>query len=128
MRHAGAAREVPPPLEMLCLRALWTLGEGNVKAVQEAVAGTRTLAYTTVMTVLDRLARRGVISRRKVGRAFLYTPLLTRNSVQRRALKEFLEGYFDGSAEQLLELLRHPEPGASAEPARAEARLDTALL
>lgn len=125
MRRAGAVRDVPPPLEMLCLRALWSLEEANVKAVQEAVAGTRTLAYTTVMTVLDRLARRGIISRRKVGRAFVYAPLLSRDSIQRRALKEFVEGYFDGSETQLLEFLRRQEP---AESLRSETRLDTALL
>jgi predicted transcriptional regulator len=68
------ARDVPPPLELLCLRALWSLGEGNVKDVLQIVMQTRSLAYTTVMTVLDRLVRKGKVSRRKVGRAFVYTP------------------------------------------------------
>jgi predicted transcriptional regulator len=67
-RHA---REVPPPLELMCLRALWSLQEGNVKAVQQVVAQTRPLAYTTIMTVLDRLVRKGMLARRKVGRAFV---------------------------------------------------------
>ena len=62
------ARNVPPPLELLCLRALWTLGEGNVKAVQQVVADSRPLAYTTIMTVLDRLVRKGMLARRKIGR------------------------------------------------------------
>jgi predicted transcriptional regulator len=110
---------------MLCLRALWSLEEANVKAVQQAIAGSRVLAYTTVMTVLDRLARRGMISRRKVGRAFVYAPLLSRDSVQRRALKEFVDGYFDGSEAQLLDFLRRQEP---ADTERLETRLDTALL
>ncbi len=125
MRRSQAFRDVPPPLEMLCLHALWALEEANVRAVQEAIAGTRRLAYTTVMTVLDRLARRGLISRRKSGRAFVYAPLESRDSIQRRALREFLAGYFEGSEEQLIEFLRKPE---TPEASRADVRLDTALL
>jgi BlaI family transcriptional regulator, penicillinase repressor len=125
MRRAGAFRDIPPPLEMMCLRVLWSLEEANVRAVQEQLAETRSLAYTTVMTALDRLARRGLISRRKVGRAFLYVPIESRDVVQRRALDEFLAGYFDGSEQQLLEFLRKP---AVPDDARPEVGLDTTLL
>ena len=58
--------EMPPPLEIDCLKVLWTIGEANVKTVQQALG--RDLAYTTVMTLLDRLARRGGAVRRKGGR------------------------------------------------------------
>ena len=68
------ARDVPPPLELACLKALWSLQEGNVRAVQQVVALSRPLAYTTIMTVLDRLVRKGKLTRRKVGRAFVYSP------------------------------------------------------
>jgi len=64
-----STRDVPPPLELLCLNALWTLGEGNVRDVRQIVVRTRPLAYTTIMTVLDRLVRKGMLSRRKIGRA-----------------------------------------------------------
>ena len=59
------ARDVPPPLELLCLNALWTLEAGNVRDVQQIVARARPLAYTTIMTVLDRLVRKGKLSRCK---------------------------------------------------------------
>ena len=78
------AREVPPPLELLCLSALWTLEEGDVKAVREMVAQSRPLAYTTIMTVLDRLVRKGMLARRKVGRRFVYAPQATRDAARRR--------------------------------------------
>ena len=51
-------RELPPPLEMMCLNALWEIGEGNVEEVRKVVSQNRPLAYTTVLTLLDRLARR----------------------------------------------------------------------
>ena len=97
------AREVPPPLELACLQALWSLeesnlkAEGNVKVVQRIVAQSRPLAYTTIMTVLDRLVRKGKLTRRKVGRAYVYSPEASRDSMRRAAVRELLEGFFDGS-------------------------------
>jgi len=123
-RHA---REVPPPLELMCLRALWTLREGNVKAVQEAVAPERTLAYTTIMTVLDRLVRKGILARRKVGRAFVYAPQATREALRRAALRELVDGYFDGSEEELVRFIRG-DAGPAAERREPEERIDTVLL
>ena len=73
------AREVPPPLELLCLRALWSLGEGNVKDVLQIVVRTRPLAYTTIMTVLDRLVRKGKSFPQRSGRAFVYRPEASRD-------------------------------------------------
>src|SRR4029077_11493518 len=103
---AKPARDVPPPLELACLKALWTLKEGNVKAVQQIVAVSRPLAYTTIMTVLDRLVRKGKLTRRKVGRAFVYSPEASRDTMRHAALRELIDGYFDGSEAALLEFLR----------------------
>jgi predicted transcriptional regulator len=124
------ARDVPPPLELLCLNALWSLGEGNVKDVLQIVVRTRPLAYTTIMTVLDRLVRKGKVSRRKVGRAFVYTPEASRDQMRRAALREFLDAFFDGSELELMAFLEPSETRASAVAAGAEepARIDTVLL
>jgi BlaI family penicillinase repressor len=125
-----AAREIPPPLELLCLRVLWSLQEANVKQVQKVVSESRPLAYTTIMTVLDRLVRKGKLSRRKVGRAFLYTPQESREQMRRVAVRELLDGFFDGSEEELLRFLgTTAEPRAAAVAAGAEdTRIDTILL
>jgi BlaI family penicillinase repressor len=135
-----APRDVLPPLELLCLNALWTLTEGNVKDVQQIVAQARPLAYTTIMTVLDRLVRKGKITRRKVGRAFLYSPTTSRDTMRRAAIRELLDGFFDGSEDQLIAFLRdapvplphlpasalmNPMAVATADP---EGRIDTVLL
>jgi predicted transcriptional regulator len=56
MARAAVQRELPPRLELLCLKALWTLGEGSVNDVRRVVSETKPLAYTTVMTLLDRRA------------------------------------------------------------------------
>ncbi|HXM46032.1 MAG TPA: BlaI/MecI/CopY family transcriptional regulator [Bryobacteraceae bacterium] len=128
MRKA-ATREIPPPLELLCLNALWSLGQGRVKDVRQWVAPSRPLAYTTVMTVLDRLARRGIVTRRKAGRAFVYAPAVSRDAMRRRALKEFLDSYFESSERQLLQFLQGEPLIPPAAPTTLTANgLDPALL
>jgi predicted transcriptional regulator len=132
MRKPAPIRELPPRLELECLKALWELGEGNVKQVRDLLATDRDLAYTTVMTVLDRLARRGGVRRRKVGRSFIYVPILTQDSVRRMAVRELLACYFDDSPEQLREYLEHvphePMVMAAAASEGGELQLDASLL
>lgn len=108
-------RELPPPLEMACLNALWELGEGNVEEVRVCVSRTRPLAYTTVLTLLDRLSRRGAVSRRKEGRGFRYQPSIDRDKLRRLALGQFLDHHFSGSVHNL-RIFLDVEPG-DARPA-----------
>jgi len=123
------AKEIPPPLELQCLKALWELGEANVKDVRRLLAENRDLAYTTVMTVLDRLERRGGVRRRKLGRSFLYTPMLSRESLRRLALKEFVDSFFDGSTDSLKNYLdEDPARNPEFSSAIVEVQLDASLL
>ena len=140
MPKNGSAREIPPPLELQCLKALWILGEANVKAVRQVVTKDRALAYTTVMTVLDRLVRRGGVDRRKVGRSFVYSPVLTRDSLRRLAVQQLVDCFFDGSEDSLrcyLDARAKPEiaivdgaPGLAPElhDGTPELHLDASLL
>jgi len=127
---AGSGPAIPPPLELECLKALWNLGEGNVSQVRQELSGTRPLAYTTVMTVLDRLARKAVISRRKAGRAFLYAPQVSRETLRRVAVRHLVDSFFDGSEEALNAWLTSviPAPDGAEHRGEPEAPLDTALL
>jgi predicted transcriptional regulator len=130
---AKAASDIPPPLELLCLRALWRLEEGNVAAVRRVVAETRPLAYTTIMTVLERLVRKRKLSRRKVGRAFTYSAVESRDAMRRTAIRELLDGFFDGSGEELMAFLRTGERAVAASAgvapgAGADERIDAVLL
>ena len=128
MRKPGPPRDVPPPLEMLCLRSVWTLGEGSVAKVQAAMAASRPLAYTTVMTLLERLARKSVLSRRKVGRGFVYAPAIPPDEIRRLALKEFIDSFFDGSPETLLAFVQKKEAPAFEMDRESGSQMDTALL
>lgn len=134
MRKTGPAREIPPPLELECLKVLWLLGEGNVKEVRKALAESRPLAYTTIMTVLDRLVRKGGVSRRKVGRSFVYAPVLTREALRRIAVRELVRCFFGGSDQALLQYLQNPPEekvaadGAAFNEPSEDTRLETVLL
>ena len=130
MRTARPPKEIPPPLELECLKALWEIGEGNVRAVQQQMEPRRRLAYTTVMTLLERLAKKGGVARRKVGRAFFYTATVEREAMRRKAVQELADSLFDGSMDLLRNYAAHG--GVSSVPVAAEersdGRLDAALL
>jgi predicted transcriptional regulator len=87
-------------LEQAVLDALWDLDAAALAAdgargssgreVHERLAG-RDLAYTTVMTVLDRLVGKDVVVRERDGRAFRYAPRLTRAAMTAELMREALE-------------------------------------
>jgi len=129
MRRPAPPRPVPPPLELECLKSLWRLGEASVKQVQDDLASAKPLAYTTVMTLLDRLVRKGGAARRKKGRMFLYSPLLGQDTVRSLAVKDLVDTLFDGSPEKLLIFLQQePETGSAASDEAPPNGLDTSLL
>lgn len=93
------------PLELDCMNMLWPAGEATVRDIRDALAPTRPRAYTTIMTIMDRLAHKGVVERRKVGKAYVYRPNLTEEQARARAVEQVLENYFDGSRSALANYL-----------------------
>lgn len=75
-------------LETTVMEILWARGESNVHDVIQYLD--RPLAYTTVMTTLDRLYKKGLLDRRKSDRAFLYLPGLSRQEWQRKLAGDFV--------------------------------------
>jgi BlaI family transcriptional regulator, penicillinase repressor len=125
MRRPAPQRDMPPPLELECLKALWGIGEGTVRDVRHVMVGNRNLAYTTVMTVLDRLEKRGGVSRRKQGRSFIYMPKLSREELRRFAVKEVVDRFFEGSEEALARFLKSSQQPAASSP---NENMDASLL
>jgi BlaI family transcriptional regulator, penicillinase repressor len=95
------------------MNALWPLGEATVRQVRESLSARKPRAYTTIMTILDRLAQKGIVARRKVGRAYLYQANLRPTEAQQHAVEQVVEGFFGGSRDALAAHL--------AEETRAEA-------
>lgn len=65
-------------LEGAVLETLWQRGESTTPEVHEQVGRPRSLAYTTILTVLQRLTKKGLVARKRIGRTHLYAPALTR--------------------------------------------------
>ncbi len=100
----------PGPLtevELEIMHVVWELGEATVKQVHEVLAARRAVAYTTVMTMLGLLAKKGHLKREESGRAFVYRPAHTKGRVVSKLLDDFVSRVFHGSARPLvLALLR----------------------
>lgn len=73
-----------------------------VRDVHEQLANGRDIAYTTVMTVLDRLAKKGVAQRTLEGRAWLYLPTSSRLDLYVETLREALEPLTDAERAEVL--------------------------
>jgi len=75
------------PLEQRLMDALWQRGNATVREVQESGCCPE-LAYTTLMTTLDRLYKKGLLARESEGRAFRYSPAMTREQMHSRTAGE----------------------------------------
>jgi predicted transcriptional regulator len=96
MLHRG---ESPPPaslgkLEFDLMEILWARGECNVRDVIQHLH--RPLAYTTVMTTLDRLYKKGLLERHMPGRAFLYSARFSREEWERSRAESWIAGFLGG--------------------------------
>jgi predicted transcriptional regulator len=77
-------------LECEVLEQVWAVGEVTVHDVLGRME--RPLAYTTIMTTLDRLYRKGLLLRLKRGRAFVYAAACSKQDVQREIARELVNG------------------------------------
>jgi predicted transcriptional regulator len=85
------------PLEIDVMEMMWKLGPSNVRDVVERLE--RKLAYTTIMTTLDRLYKKGLLERELTDRAFVYQAKLSREEWDRRRAGEMMAGFLAGPEE-----------------------------
>jgi len=91
------------PAELRVMKALWTLGRGSVGEVRTELGKRgQALAYTTVMTLLVRLAAKSAVVVDKAREPFVYKAAHRRESVLRERLREFVRDVFDGQADSLV--------------------------
>jgi predicted transcriptional regulator len=83
-------------LEREVMEVVWSDGETTVRQVQQALS--RPVAYTTVMTTLDRLFKKGFVTRARAGRAFVYRALRTREETHAMLASGMVSGFFSSGA------------------------------
>jgi predicted transcriptional regulator len=119
------ARKPPPPLtdaEFRLMKALWDLGAGTVAEVRARAGGDA--AYTTVMTLLGRLEKKGAVKVDKRAEPYTYRPALGKQPARRHRLRELLRLVFDGRAEELVLQLVEDEQLTEADLRRIERKLE----
>ena len=104
------------PGEFELLKILWPLGEATVKEVWERVDPGRSLAYTTVMTVLEKMYRKGILTQRKRGKAFVYAAVLSREQAFKWIFDHVCEAYFGGSYRDLVAFVNEHLASAALNP------------
>src|SRR5437867_10313634 len=92
------------PLELDIMKAVWRRPPITVRDVQEAIRPGRKLAYTTVMTIMDRLHHKGFLTRALRSRTHFYEPAINYTEVRDEAVDTLIKSFF-GSKEKLQEFL-----------------------
>jgi predicted transcriptional regulator len=90
-------------LEREVMDVVWKAGELNVREACEHLKSS--VAYTTVMTTMDRLFKKRLLARRKVGRAFLYSAAATRNEMEGAVATELVQSLLQRHVNEPLPLL-----------------------
>ncbi len=91
--------KVMGPLEAAVMEIMWDKKEASVRDVFETLRLKRDIAYTTVMTIMSRLAGKGMLTKKKKGIAYLYHPVFTREEFTKSMVGEILDGLFEDYAE-----------------------------
>jgi predicted transcriptional regulator len=99
---ARPASRHPTELELEILKILWRHGPLNVREVRERLSEVRQLAYTSVMTVMNIMVKKGYLQRNKKGLTYVYQPRTSRQATVRRMLGDLTDRLFNGSAASLM--------------------------
>jgi len=103
----------PTPAELEVLRVIWESGPCTVREVLTVLNKQRPRAYTSVMSLMNVMTKKGLLSQRPKGRAFVYSARLSQDKTQSGMLSDLLDRAFDGSANALVaHLLQQTEPNS----------------
>ncbi len=95
----------PTDRELEALKVLWERGEATVRDVCDAInqrGGDCALAYTTVLSLLQVMEQKGLVSHRRDGKAYVYAPRIEQVKTYRELAGEFLDRVFDGAVGEYL--------------------------
>lgn len=88
--------------ELRLMEIVWKIGAATVADVVEGVTGNPPLSYSTVLTMLRILERKGYLVHSTQGRAFVYKPAVERSAARDSAVRHLVRRFFDGSTDLLL--------------------------
>ncbi len=92
----------PTDVELEILKVLWDRGPSTVREVHEVVTGARETGYTTILKMLQIMARKGLVERDEDQKAHVYRAVEARDQTQRLLVNDLVDRAFDGSAAGLV--------------------------
>lgn len=114
------------PQELAVMKVIWRSGTATVRDVYEALRRKRPVAYTTVMTTMNILETKGFLQKKRVDRAYAYTPARSRQQVVGAMVRDFVNRVFDGSVQPLMLHLAASETLSAEERAELRRLIDEA--
>lgn len=115
-------RKILGELEADIMEIVWQRGELTVRQVYEILQDIRQIAYTTVMTVMSRLADKGLLKKLKEGNAFVYRATASREEFTRTTLKkvinELMEDFAAPAISQFMDSMENVDPEKMEELSR----------
>jgi BlaI family transcriptional regulator, penicillinase repressor len=110
--------------ELAIMKIVWETPNATVRDVHDVLARERPVAYTTVMTLMNILERKGYLTRKKVDRAYVYRATRPRRQVLRTLVREFVDRVFDGTAQPLRVHLVTEQPPSADERRELQRLID----
>jgi predicted transcriptional regulator len=111
-------------LQIAVMEIVWDLGEASVSQVRDKLAQKKSLAYTTVLSAMQKLEKAGWLRHRSEGRTYVYRPRRSRKEAGTNALEQFTHRVFDGDPVLLFEHLIDNEQLSDEELARLRKLID----
>lgn len=102
---ARPASLAPTETERRILEVLWKKKEASVREVADELSEKKPVAYTTVLTMFKVLDKKGLVTHRVEGRAFIYSAAISRSDARKQALENLLKQFFNGSPQVLAQHL-----------------------
>ena len=112
-------------LQAEVMELVWELGEATVSRLVEEISGRRSVSYTTVLVAMQKLEKKGWLTHRQEGRAYVYRPVRSRRQVHGGLLREFLQSAFQGDPKLLLASLLDENPMTEEELDELRRLIDT---
>jgi predicted transcriptional regulator len=94
--------ETLTPQELEIMKHVWRHGRATVRDIYDTLRNRRTIAYTTVQTMMNILEAKGHLRKQPGEKAQIYVPVRSQHAVVKSMVREFVDRVFDGSARPLL--------------------------
>ena len=111
-------------LQRAVIEVVWNLGEASVHQVRKELSRRKKLAYTTVLTAMQKLEKAGWLRHRAEGKVYVYSPTRTREEAGAKSARKFLDRIFDGDALLMFQHLMRQDKLSDGELAELRKMID----